>query len=120
MKVKSSDDRCSLGSSPGTAVLHQPSVGGFGLKGHSRLEAALFRARVAMHATSPALSWFRPSPQLEPAELLGGEGGTGVGVVLLPTKEMPAEHDELAGDGDRGDVWSSAGPDALPEGPKRT
>src|SRR5713226_10450123 len=98
MKSSSSDDRCRLRSSPGTAVLHQPAVGGLGLNGHSRLEAALFRARVAMHAVPPALSGLRPGPQLEPAELLGGEGGTGVGVVLTATKEMPAEHDELSGD----------------------
>src|SRR5712692_4779490 len=73
-----------------------------------------------MHAVPPALSWFRPGPQLEPAELLSGEGGTSVGVVLTAMKEMPAEHDELSGDGDRGDVWSSACSDALPEGPERT
>src|SRR5712692_4355292 len=73
-----------------------------------------------MHAVPPALPWFRPGPQLEPPELLGSEGWTGVGVVLLPTKQVPAEHDELSGDGDRGDVRSSASPDALREGPERT
>src|SRR5262245_48012300 len=54
--------------------------------------------------------------QLEPAQLLAGEGGAGEGVVLAAAEHVPGDHGELAGDRDCGDVCAAAGGDPFVEG----
>ena len=103
----------------GFPVRDRALVGGFGLRGE------LFLGVAHLLAGGPGAGGLAGADggagfDFESAELLGGEGGLLVGVVLLAGEHAPEQDGELASDGDDGDVVAFAGPDALVEGMQRS
>jgi hypothetical protein len=88
-------------------VANAASVGGLRLLS----ELALRGAHPLAGREGPrggALERLFTGAELEQAELLGGQGGLGEGVVLLPAEQAPEEAGELAGAG-LGDEVSPSG-----------
>ena len=79
-------------------------------RGASRRRRRRVPDRVGLRA---GLGARRAGGELEPAQLAADEAGAREGVVLAAGEQVPGEHCELAGDGDRRDVAPAPRGDAL-------
>jgi hypothetical protein len=88
--------------------------------GELALAPADLLERVAGRLALLAAARGHTGAQLERAQLLGGQRRALEGVVLALDDHVPAQHRQLAGRRDDGDLHAAAGADALEEGAQRS
>ena len=104
--------------SGGVAVADGACVGELGLAGEVAFGLA-DRVVGGPDARCVGAAARRAGGDLQPAQLLLGQRGLGVGVVLVAREQAPEQARELARGGDDRDRVAAAGADALIEGVQR-